>query len=501
MNHHTPISLLGGVSGLYARAGTGRQAMRILASWFLAATTGVCAPLTLECDFADPVTMRPQPMRFHWDVYNRISPLRNCNPIDNAEGGICIVRPLGGKSLGGKKLIDEDTCRLEQGRLVYDWAPLKQQIANARAQGRIFQLVLDNPPWAFQVGVDRRGQPEVETYGNPWPPGDPTAWADYIQAALRELVATYGREEVEGWRFGIGREMGTEGHWRAGKEAFFEHYRNTVRAVKAVLPAAKVGSHFLWASSKKSWGPDFVRFCRENKLPYDFVGVSFYPFYNRLDRVDLDSVYRRDIAPIREHPDWNPAADLEIHEFALIVSMGQKGNTYVSAPPAHQASFAVMLQKMMYEHDLQHVFQWGRGPSRAATRETFLPLKGWRYHASTKQGRPEGTGNLVDAVFASEPDGRHFGIVAFSYNAQPAATATEKVAFRVRLPAATGTRVSWRRAFPASDADRLQWGDWSGAITTKGEGAEGSLLALAAELPVFSFMKIEIRIEDSSLAP
>jgi hypothetical protein len=63
--------------------------------------------VTISCDFADPAMMG-KPMEYHWDIYNRISPMRNCNPTGNPNGGICVVRPLGGKSAGGRMLIDED---------------------------------------------------------------------------------------------------------------------------------------------------------------------------------------------------------------------------------------------------------------------------------------------------------------------------------------------------------------------------------------------------------
>ena len=78
---------------------------------------------------------------------------------------------------------------------------------------------------------------------------------------------------------------------------------------------------------RNSWGPDFVAYCMAHKLPYDFVGMSFYPFYNRMDRVDLENVYAKDIAPIKDRPDWNPKASFEIHEYALIVTMGGKGSS------------------------------------------------------------------------------------------------------------------------------------------------------------------------------
>ena len=450
--------------------------------------------VTLQCDFTDPAA-RGKPMEYHWDIYNRISPMKPCNPTGNPNGGLCVVRPLGGKALGGRMLIEEDTYKFDGNRYYYDWAPLKKQLDNAMARGRIHQLVLDNPSWAFQRGIDRGGRPETDTYGNAWPPNDPEAWAKYIEAMLEELIKLYGRQEVAGWRYGIGREIGTSGHWQASKESFFQHYENTVRAVRRVLPNAKVGSHFLWATSKHSWGPDFVAYCKERNVPYDFVGMSFYPFYNQLDRVDLDKVYEKDIAPIKDRPDWNPKAAFEIHEFALIISMGGKGSSYKSAPPEYQASFAVMLQEMMYEHGISTVFQWGTGPSKAATTEAFLPMKGDLFYSHAKHGKPLNKGNKVGAVFARNSEKNRYSLVASNYNADPTSLSAEALTFKITLPEPVGKNVTYRVGTYQKSGDRLAWTGWASETTTATGTGSQSELVLHANIPVFSILKFEIVAE------
>lgn len=312
--------------------------------------------VTLKCDFTS-ATSRGEPMHHHWNVSNRISPIRGFAMPVGERPRINIVRPLGGKAKDGRKLVEEDTLKWEGDRAVYDWQPLHTQIAKVRSRAVLHQLMIDNPPWVFQRGLDLGGGNGVETYGNAWPPNVPKAWARYIQAMMAELVATYGRETAAAWRYCIGREIGTKGHWRGTMIEFFEHYRNTERAIHAVLPEAKVGTHFLWASSENSFGPDFVRWCKRNRVRYDFIGVSYYPFYHRPDRIDLQRVYKTDFAPIKDIPEWNPAATLEIHEFALIERMSKAGNSYDSAPRDHQEAFTVMLAKMMYEHGMRDVFR------------------------------------------------------------------------------------------------------------------------------------------------
>jgi hypothetical protein len=180
------------------------------------------ARITLKCDFTSP-TSRGEPMHDHWNVSNRISPMRGFAMPVGDHPRINIVRPLGGKARDGKKLVEEDTCRWDGNKYAYDWRPLHTQIGRVRDRAVLHQLMIDNPPWAFLRGIDLAGESGVETYGNAWPPGDPMAWSRYIRAMLEELVSTYGRENAGKWRYCIGREIGTKGHWRGTMQEFFEH--------------------------------------------------------------------------------------------------------------------------------------------------------------------------------------------------------------------------------------------------------------------------------------
>lgn len=403
---------------------------------------------------------------------------------------ITVVRPLGGKSKDGKKLIDEDTYRWDGKKYVYNWAPLKKQIDLVNKKARLHQLLIDNPPWAFQRGIDFQGGKEVETYGNAWPPNDPDAWARYIQAMLQELVKTYGRDKVQQWRFCIGREIGTAGHWRGSRLEFFEHYKNTEKAIRSVLRKATVGTHFLWASSKNSFGPDFVKWCKRNDTRYDFIGVSYYPFYNKLNRVDLDQVYKMDFAPIKDISAWNSKATLEIHEFSLIKSMSKRGNSFDNAPQDHQESFTVMLAKMMYDHNLVDIFRWGTGENKLAE-QLFLEMEGNIYFKNTETGSPTSTGNMIDAIFALDESRRQYSIMAYNYNANPAANKRESVKLMITVPDPPNAQFKYRSA--VYEKGKVNWTAWKPTDVDSASGGEKSKLTLNLKLAPFSFQKIEIK--------
>lgn len=444
--------------------------------------------ITLKCDFTSAAS-RGEPLHHHWNVSNRISPMRGFAMPVGDQPRINIVRPLGGKAKKGRKLIEEDTCKWDGNKFVYDWRPLHTQIANVQGRAILHQLMIDNPPWAFQRGLDLDGGSGVETYGNAWPPNDPEAWSRYIRAMLEELVATYGRETAGKWRYCIGREIGTKGHWRGTMQEFFEHYRNTERAVRAVLPEAKVGTHFLWASSKHSFGPDFVRWCKRNRVRYDFIGVSYYPFYNRPDRIDLQRVYRTDFAPIKDLPEWNPSATLEIHEFALIERMSKAGNSYDSAPARHQDAFTVMLAKMMYRHGMKDVFRWGTGEDRLAE-QALAELEGMRFFANSRDGEPVSRGNMIDAIFAHDAVPGDCQILIACYHANPKASGSETVAVSATLPVPPGSVVRIRETTYGSG--RPVRGAWTETKTGGTPGKASSTLNLRTKTAPFSFRRIEL---------
>lgn len=452
--------------------------------------------ITLESDFST-TSNRGESMQFHWDVFNRISPGGEISIGGNQKVRICVVRPLGGKAANGRKLIEEDTYKWDGQKYYYDWKPLKDQINSIIANEQLFTFLIDNLPWAFQRGIDRQGRPEIETYGNAWGPNDPEAWATYIKAMLNEMIKTYGRQQVAQWRYCIGREVGTPGHWQEGQAAFFEHYRNTEKAVRAVIPEAKVGTHFLWASSNYSYGPDFVKWSKANKSPYDFIGVSFYPFYDKIGRVDLDEVYRKDFAPIKDQPDWNPAATLELHEYALISSLNVQGNGFTRPTAQYTESFNVMLTKMMYENGMQDVYQWGSTTTSPAL-QAFREMTGHTYYKNSKRGAPQSQGNMINAIFSRDEGKKKFNIVAYSYNADPGAKISETVNIVARVPSLPNTDISYRIAEYRNSDRRAQWSDWKKSRTLPDANSKYSVFTHSANLEPFSFYKLEI-IADSEI--
>ena len=106
------------------------------------------------------------------------------------------------------------------------------------------------------------------------PPADYGEWRAYLQAFMRFLIDRYGAEEIRTWFFEVWNEPDLPGvFWNGSRDEYFRFYAETVRAIKEIDPAVPVGGP---ATSASKWIPAFLRYCRENNVPVDFVSTHQY---------------------------------------------------------------------------------------------------------------------------------------------------------------------------------------------------------------------------------
>ena len=455
------------------------------------------AQIELETDFTDSTNAK-QVMPYHLNVYNRITPINGVNPAGaNKNAKFCIVRPLGGIAKKGVADVTKDSYKWDDSskKFYTDFTLLKKQIDGIFNEGQeIHQIVLDNPSWAFQRNSEGKlvgDSLKVATYGNAEPPRDYKAWENYLKEIMQFLVYTYGAEKMLNIQFDIGREIGTPTHWSGTQEQFFEFYKTSVNAIHNVLPKAKVGTHFLWGTAKKPWGTDFVKWAKANDVHYDFIGVSYYPFYQRAGRTNFTEVYAKDFAVIKDVPEWNSHAKLEMHEYALIKSLSKAGNAFENAPDAHQNAFMVGLMKMFYEHNMHNVFQWGKGASYLSASSLLLAMEGNRYFKSKKAGKQETEENYVDAIFAKDDLKNQYNILVYNYNANPESEITETIRIKATVNIAPKTKIQYRVGQYNRIENNVSWSSWQDTIT-QGEYNGKSTVVFSDELPAFSFLKYEV---------
>lgn len=115
------------------------------------------------------------------------------------------------------------------------------------------------------------------------PPKDYDDWHAMVSQTVRALVGRYGLNEVRAWHFEPWNEADIL-FWKGTQAEYFELYRRSAEAVKAVDADLRVGgpatSNFSPDSSgtyQPVWIQDFMSFCDRESLPVDFISTHPYP--------------------------------------------------------------------------------------------------------------------------------------------------------------------------------------------------------------------------------
>jgi xylan 1,4-beta-xylosidase len=105
-------------------------------------------------------------------------------------------------------------------------------------------------------------------------PRDFAKWDAMIQAFAKHLVERYGIDEVASWYFEVWNEPNI-GFW-AGfppQKTYWELYDHTALALKAVDKRLRIGGP---STAQAAWVGEFIRHCKENKIPFDFASTHVY---------------------------------------------------------------------------------------------------------------------------------------------------------------------------------------------------------------------------------
>ncbi len=448
-------------------------------------STASLAQSTLNVNYADDSNRRGEIFNF-WSVENKIfsGRVETVGEFKGETRKLNFIRTLGGwrTSIDGNPAKDfsGDLYSRENGSDVYDFDQLIDKIRQYRAVGiRVNQIVLDNPPWDFQNdhtfvdsfdGENFLRSTEIETYGNALPPDRRNAWSQFITATIQRLVDEFGASTVSQWRFRVGSEIDTPGHWAGTATEYFNHYRRTLNAVRSVLPNAIVGVHFREATFAAmqngqprldyrgnpitSFGNRFIDWANRNNVDYDFFGVSYYPFFDRLEGGlgGLDPIKWFDdaVGPFRNNPNVRSDVPFEVHEFWLFTNFGS--GPIVNVGTSHGSSFMVRLARMAYERNVRQINQWGNGsignlysPQRMALGllDTMVGETRYRYTSTIDTDNS----NVIDGIFTTTGTGndRTYNALVSNYSHRPAyASSEERVNLRMTLPVEPGTNYEYR---------------------------------------------------------
>ncbi len=428
------------------------------------------AQVTLSTDFTNTEDQKT-PLHDIWGVANRISPKTGSNVRSDLK--MNIVRMIGGinKRGKGKRQMDLefDTCLYDSinNVYVYQWKPLIKRLNKIiNSQTEIFQIVLDQPPWAFQHGytfipkgtkdgVNFSEDERMTVYGNALPPADKQAYHDYIKALMTKLVETYGKEKVRSWRFRVGSEIETPEHWRGTKKEFIAHFANTEKAIRAIVPDAKIGLHtrapnFLYKKGSvlnykgkpfASFAKDFITYCYDNNVRYDFWGVSDYVIIGNKKHRDMEGKFEELFGGLVNHPKWNAETKIDLMEYATVTKMvGPNG--YVNCSTSHREIVELEFSNQFYankDKGLSRIYRWGnrKGSEDRPAIKTLKTMVGKTHYKTTSSGSPAESKNTLKAIFAKKQNASNYDVLVYNYNANSLAYKEKeavRISFTTKLP-------------------------------------------------------------------
>ncbi|GAA3920221.1 hypothetical protein GO495_00330 [Chitinophaga oryziterrae] len=156
------------------------------------------------------------------------------------------------------------------------------------------------------------------------PPADFVKWTDLVTSFAKHCIERFGIEEVSTWYFEVWNEPDQRAFWDGTKAQYFELYKASATALKAVSPRLRVGgpaTGSFGADGKGVWIEEFLAYCAGEKLPVDFVSTHPYPANGgqprELDATSKDLLWLNGV--VRKSPfpqaeihctEWNSSASV-----------------------------------------------------------------------------------------------------------------------------------------------------------------------------------------------
>ncbi|MEA5429292.1 GH39 family glycosyl hydrolase [Arcicella lustrica] len=200
-------------------------------------------------------------------------------------------------------LFHEDMCVYKEvnGKAFYNWQYIDD----------LFDRMLEIGVKPFvELGFMPKDMASTEAKQFWWkgyvsPPKDQAKWAALVSEFTKHCISRYGLSEVKTWYFEVWNEPDLKGFWDGTKSQYFELYKTSVNAIKAIDNDLKVGgpstSNFVpderfdgevedktkhktltvndintleW---RGVWIKDFLNYCQKENLPIDFISTHPYP--------------------------------------------------------------------------------------------------------------------------------------------------------------------------------------------------------------------------------
>ncbi len=164
---------------------------------------------------------------------------------------------------------DNGVCRLNsRGDVIYNFQYIDQIYDSLLEAGVRPFVELSFMPQALASG----GKTVFSYKANVTPPKDMGAWMQMVTTFARHLFDRYGGGELSRWMFEVWNEPSLD-FWAGTQDQYFELYRRTATALKAVDKRLRVGGP---ATAQAAWASEFISYCAKQNAPLDFFSTHIY---------------------------------------------------------------------------------------------------------------------------------------------------------------------------------------------------------------------------------
>jgi len=266
--------------------------------------------------------------------------------------------------------------------------------------------------------------------GNITPPKDYAQWNKLVAATLQHLIDRYGAEEATSWLVEVWNEPNLTHFWKdADRNEYFKLFRESIKTIKSVNKKFRVGGPAICGVDDISWLKDFLNFCRDEKLPLDFVtrhlynitipernGRYGYPKISPLSRAFAETNRSREI--IDSYPEYR-GMEMHVTEF---------NTSYSPRTPIHDTNLnaAYIAYQLAYLGDACESYsywtfgdifeEWGvpftpfhGGFGLVANGKIFKPTY-WAFKFFKDLGNGECIHRSEDTIVLRKKDGSYRGI-------------------------------------------------------------------------------------------
>jgi xylan 1,4-beta-xylosidase len=279
------------------------------------------------------------------------------------------VKHCGFRYLRFHGLFHDDMCvyREQDGKPIYNWQYIDELFDRMLEIGIRPFVELSFFPKDIAAPNSRT---QFWWKGNITPPENFDKWAGLVDRFVRHCLQRYGEEEVRQWYFEVWNEPNLyRAFWDGTRSQYFEMYRVTALAIKAIDPALRVGgpatSNFVPDDRFESetedaskqityqmkdlsmgkwrgvWIEAFLTFCAKNSLPVDFIACHPYPTDYPLDtggihfpRTRPASSTQDDLQWLRDTVEASSFPEAEIHLTEWSSSPSPRDHSHDSLPAA-----------------------------------------------------------------------------------------------------------------------------------------------------------------------